>query len=362
MNKEIFKTVVASGIVLLICAFIILRYEGFFYVINLLVRTLRPVISGLAAAFIINRPLGKIDSFYKGFYLKRGRAVSEKPLKISVFSIYIIVLLLLGGIIGIIVPQLINNVNVLIDNFDDYYKNFERIYNNVSQYMQVEWLKNFDIMGQINSLADYIPDIIVRTFGVTADILDCIIDFIVGMVLSVYIVSDKVHLKQQSRLILKKFFKKNIYDKIIHYSGIASEAFSNFISGQLTESLIMGVLCFAGMTVFQFEYSLLISVIIGITNIIPIAGPILGTIPCAFILLLIEPRQALWFVVFIIILQQIESNFIYPKVVGTSVGLPAMWVLIAVITGGGLYGVAGMIIFIPLTSMIYNILRENVRN
>ncbi len=359
MNKELFKTIVTSGIVLLIFAFVILRYEGFFAVLSLVVHTLRPVLLGIAIAFVVNKPLYRIDCLYKKIYIKRDRRVIEKPLKISVFSMYIVVLLILGSIIGIIVPQLISNITLLADNFDMYYKNMEQTFDRISEYFKVEWLEKIDIMGRLSSLADYIPDIVVRTFGITADIVSGIIDFIVGMVLSVYIVSDKAHLKRQADMLMKRFLKENIYKKTVHYLHLGAESFSNFISGQLMEALIIGVLCFIGMNIFRFEYSLLISVIIGITNIIPIAGPILGTIPCAFILFLAEPKQALWFVVFVIVLQQIESNFIYPKVVGTSVGLPAMWVLIAVITGGGLYGIAGMIIFIPLMSMIYGILREN---
>lgn len=359
MNKELFKTIVTSGTVLLIVAFIILRYEGFFAALSLVIHTLRPILLGIAIAFIVNKPLYKIDRLYKRICTRRGRRTTEKPLAISVFSMYLIVLLIIGGIIGIIVPQLISNITLLADNFDVYYKNMENIFNKLSAYFKVEWLEKFDIMERISSLADYIPDIVVRTFGITADIVNCIIDFVIGMVLSVYIVSDKAHLKRQADTLMKRFLKENIYKKTVHCLQLGSQSFSNFISGQLMEALIIGVLCFVGMNIFGFEYSLLISVIIGITNIIPIAGPILGTIPCAFILLLAEPKQALWFVVFVIVLQQIESNFIYPKVVGTSVGLPAMWVLIAVITGGGLYGVAGMIIFIPLMSMIYGILREN---
>ncbi len=213
-------------------------------------------------------------------------------------------------------------------------------------------------MGQITKLAEYIPDIVKKTFSVTANIVDGTVDFVIGMVLSVYIISDKANLKRQTDRLLKKILRENIYKKTVYYLHAGKVSFSNFISGQLTEAFILGFLCFIGMNIFRFEYSLMISVIIGITNIIPIAGPILGTIPCAFILLLADPMEAVWFVIFIIVLQQIESNLIYPKVVGNSVGLPPMWVLIAVTVGGGLYGIIGMIIGIPLMSVIYGMVHE----
>ena len=123
------------------------------------------------------------------------------------------------------------------------------------------------------------------------------------------------------------------------------------------DACILGLLCFIGMSIFHFQYPVLISVIIGLTNMIPIVGPIVGTVPCALILLLVEPKQAIWFVVFVIVIQQIDSNLIYPRVVGGSVGLPAMWVLFAVIVGGGLFGVLGMVLGVPVMSLIYVILR-----
>lgn len=362
MDKKLFKTIVASGCTLIIAAFIILRYEGFFAVLKLLLNTIRPVILGLIIAFIINKPLYKVDKWYKKLYRKRGWTIGEKPLKTAILSVYLVAVIILGGIICIVVPQLINNVIVLSDNFDTYYNNFENIIKTLSGYLEVDWLQQFNLMEQLSKLAEYIPDIIVKTFNFTADIVTAVIDFAIGLVLSVYIVSDKAHLKRQADVVLKKLLKENIYKKTVHYLKVAENSFSNFISGQMTEALILGVLCFIGMNIFGFEYSLLISVVIGITNIIPIAGPILGTIPCAFILLLANPTQALWFIVFIIILQQLESNLIYPRVVGTSVGLPAMWVLIAVIIGGGLYGVIGMIIGIPLMSVVYGIFREQDTN
>ena len=139
------------------------------------------------------------------------------------------------------------------------------------------------------------------------------------------------------------------------------DTFSSFVNGQLTEAFILGVLCYIGMKVFRFDYAVLISVIIGITNMIPIVGPIAGTIPCALVLLLASPRQAVWFVLFVIVLQQLESNLIYPRVVGSSVGLPPLWVLLAVVLGGGLGGILGMILGIPVLSLVYTYLQNRLK-
>ncbi len=358
MDKKLFKTIVAAGSTLIIVAFIILRYEGFFDVINFVFNVARPIILGVAIAFILNRPLYKIDNWFKESYRKRNKPVTEKPLKTAILSLYFITLLIIGIIIGIIVPQLIESIKVLSVNFDVYYNNFENFIYKISETFKVEWLNQFNILDEISKLTEYIPNIVSKTVDITTSIVNGVADFVIGLVLSVYILADKIHLKYQAKLIMKKLLKPNVYTKTTHYLEIGQDSFANFISGQLTEACIVGIICFIGMSIFNFEYALLISTIIGMTNIIPIVGPFIGTIPCAFILLLIEPRQALWFVVFIIVLQQLESNFIYPRVVGTSVGLPAMWVLISVTLGGGIYGVMGMVIGIPLFSVIYGILRE----
>ena len=183
-------------------------------------------------------------------------------------------------------------------------------------------------------------------------------DSIVGIVISIYALSQKKKLVNHGKRILKAGLKKKYYDRTVELLGMISTTFSSFISGQLTEALILGILCFIGMTVFGFKYAVLISTITALFNLIPFVGPIIGAIPCAFILFLDNPIRAIWFIVFIIVLQQLESNIIYPKVVGNSVGLPAIWVLSAVIVSGSLFGILGMLLAIPTTSVIYELIRR----
>ena len=181
-----------------------------------------------------------------------------------------------------------------------------------------------------------------------------------GIVFSVYILLDKQRLKKNAKTIAKLVFKSK-YNRLEKIMTLAYDTFANFISGQLTEAVILGIMCFIGMSIFRFDYAPLISVIIGITNMIPIVGPILGTIPGAFIQLLVDPIKAVWFVVFIIVIQQIDSNLIYPKVVGNSIGLPALWVLFAITVGGGIGGVLGMILGVPIVSILYALIGEKIR-
>jgi predicted PurR-regulated permease PerM len=140
-----------------------------------------------------------------------------------------------------------------------------------------------------------------------------------------------------------------------------NQCFSNFISGQLMEACILGLLCFIGMNIFGFEYAFLISLMIGVTAIVPVVGAFIGTIPAVFLLFLVEPMQAVWFLVFILVLQQLEGHIIYPKVVGESVGLPALWVLLGIMTGGGLGGVPGMLLGVPLLTIGYKLLSRTIQ-
>ena len=151
-------------------------------------------------------------------------------------------------------------------------------------------------------------------------------------------------------------------DKLLNLLRLANKTFTNFITGQLTEAVIIGALCFIGMTIFRMPYAPAISVLVGFTALIPVFGAFIGTAVGAFLILLVKPIQAVWFVIFIIVLQQFEGNLIYPKVVGKSVGLPGIWVLVAVTVGGNAMGVMGMLISVPLCSVLYAVSREAVNN
>ena len=155
-------------------------------------------------------------------------------------------------------------------------------------------------------------------------------------------------------------FKEKTAENISSTLSLISQTFSNYIAGQIIEAFVLGTLSFIGMTIFGFEYPLLISVFLGVTSLIPVIGPYIGTIPSAFILLLISPLKAFWFIIFVIGLQQIESNIFYPRVVGTKVGLPAIWVLVAVLVGGGLFGIIGILIAVPTMSVIYDLSRKRI--
>ena len=192
----------------------------------------------------------------------------------------------------------------------------------------------------------------------TLNLTNSIINFLIGLVVSIYLLAQK----EKLILILKKlvyaFTTKSTSAKLIDVGAQANITFQNFISGQITEAFILGSLVFLGMLIFGFPFAVLCSVIIAITAVIPIFGAWIGAIPSAFIILMVEPPKAFWFLVFLIILQQFEGNIIYPKVVGNSIGLDGLWVLFAIIVGGSLFGLVGVLLGIPTFAVLYVIVRR----
>lgn len=370
------------GVILVAFAFLFIKYDGFMRAVDKLINVAKPVIIGGFIAFALKKPLDMISKRYEKIYDNIYKAKLEKikrqnrgvlpdelpprstlPFKLSIVTVYICVILFLALLMVIIVPQVAKSIGDFSENFDVYYRNIESIVNKYYKNNDdtiAKWIEELDILPKLYSLSSHIPTILMKTFGATANFVGSVIDIVLGVILSVYIMAEKNHLSEQGKKLGKRFCKPDKYALITKYLNLISDKFSSFISGQLTEAFVLGVMCFIGMTVLGFDYALLISVIIGLTNLIPIVGPIIGTIPGAIILLLANPKDAIWFVVFVIILQQIESNLIYPKVVGNSMGLPSLWVSVAVIVGGGLQGVFGMIVAIPLMSVVYTVLKEEV--
>lgn len=386
-NNRLAKTIIVSGTVLIIVAFIILRYEGFIGLLSAVLAILRPIIIGCVIAFVLNRPMNFFHARYRTLFnrikkslpTKKGknkeRKSSERPSFImACITTYLLSLAILVGIVCFIIPQISDSIALFSSNVNGYIENLKNFID-THKINDLNGLMGFDIditqmldnivtkiKEEVSNLFEYIPSVLMTTLNITSGIISIIVDTVIGLVFSLYILLDKRSLKKNAKALTQLVIKGRHYDKFEKVIKISYRSFSNFISGQFIEAFILGILCFIGMSIFGFEYAPLISVIIGITNMIPIAGPIIGTIPSAAILLLVNPIDAVWFVVFIIVIQQIDSNIIYPKVVGNSVGLPALWVLFAITIGGGLGGVVGMILGVPVLSVVYALVGEKLRD
>ena len=195
------------------------------------------------------------------------------------------------------------------------------------------------------------------TLGVARSVVSLVWNAVLSLAISLYVLAQKERLGGQVRKLLRSLFSEQTVGRIFGFARITEKVFERFITGQVTEALIIGGLCFVGMLIFGMPYALLISVMVSVTALIPIFGAFIGTGIGAFLILLEEPMTAVWFVIFIIVLQQLEGNLIYPKVVGKSVGLPGVWVLIAV-TVGSSFGIVGMLLSVPIASVAYQLLRQ----
>lgn len=328
-----------------------------------LLSLLSPFIYGFVIAYLLNGPY---QLFYNKVYVFNNsthypnKQNLKKPL--SLFSVYLLFLLIVVIIFSIIVPQLISSVNMLIDNLPEYSTSLENFINTFlsSLNLKYDFLSQFQNLWRdlLQTLGKFVTTGLPRVLDVALNITSSVSNLIIGFVVSVYMLSGKDKLKVQVKKLLFAFLPEKQVINILNISALANRTFGGFITGQLTDAFILGILCFIGMTIFRFPYSLLISVIIGITNIIPIFDPIIGAIPCTFIILMANPIKASWFIIFIIILQQIDGNIICPRIVGSSIGLSGLWVMFAILVGGGLFGLVGMVIGVPAFAVIYALIKH----
>lgn len=366
MDKKLFKSLLGLIIISLLCVFALWNYKTIGSMLSTLLTILRPVIIGIAIALVLNSPTVKLGSLYRKTLFKKAKKDKTKVCNIlGLISSYIILLGFLSVIIFVIVPELFTSITELSSNIDGYFENFTTWLNNLLAKIDTHTPNDFQLIDEIykvfQGLLSNADSLLKGLLGVTQGVFGVVVDIVLGLVVSVYLLSGKKRLYTQFKKICFAAFAKNTADKILDTVKLSYRTFSNFISGQLTEALILCVLCYIGMTVFGFEFALLISFIIGLTSLIPIVGAFIGTVPSAFLLLLIEPIEAVWFVIFIVVLQQIEGNLIYPHVVGHKVGLSSLWVLLAIIIGGGLGGILGMLIGVPCMSIAYELISEAVQ-
>lgn len=350
---------------IIILAYVIFNFKNIISGAENIMGILSPFIIGIAIAFILNLIMvifeEKIFSFLDNKkYIKYSKF--KRPLSVALTFMVVVVVIL--GLISFIIPQLIDSIATLTNAVPSYIKSFEEliskyvsnteILNTVWNNFLSAWKEVIQFTGQI--LASSLSSVVNITLGFTSGLFN----FIISLFFSIYMLLNKEKLQLGMKKVLYAFTGNKFADKVIYLGKISNESFSSYIGGQFIEAIIIGVLCFLGMIILRMPYALLISVLVAVTALIPIFGAFIGTIPSAFIILIIDPMKALWFVIFIIVLQQIEGNLIYPKVVGGSIGLPPIWVMLAMIIGGNTFGLIGILLGIPIFSVIYKVFKELV--
>ena len=360
VNKQWAATAIFSGVVLLLVAFLFIRHEIFTGFLSYVLGVLRPITIGLVIAFVLYRPTCQIEKLLQKAQKKFPRFPAGV---IAVFCSYFLMLLLLGGVIWIIVPQFADSIRDFSDNILIYYSNVMKFLNSdrgeqIFRFLQENGFDPASLRTKLTSLTSYIPDALGTLGTLASGLIGGFIDFFIGLIFSVYVLAGKNKLRRQGKRILQHFLPKKHYQRLSHYGRLTFNTFSNFVSGQLTEAVIIGVLCFFGMLILRIPYAGAVSAFVAVTALVPIFGAWLGGGLGTFLILLADPIKAVWFVLYLLILQQVEGNLIYPKVVGKSVGLPGLLVLVAVTIGGGAFGVLGMLFSVPVCAVLYNLYLE----
>lgn len=330
---------------------------------------LMPFIIGGGIAFLLSVPMRLFEEkiFRKGKTDNKVLNKIRRPMSILLSLLMIIGIILF--VIFLISPEISKTVVKLTETIPEFFENAEEWFMNLGvKYPQIQkYIDNYTF--DLDRISTYVidmtqtigSDVLASTFSILGSIVSTITNFVIGLVFAIYLLSKKEKLAQQGKKILYSYLPMKRADRIIVILKLTHKSFSNFISGQCVEAVIEGCMFFMILSIFNFDYALLIGILVGFTALIPIFGAFIGCVIGALLLFMVSPAQALWFVIIFLILQQIESNLIYPYVVGGSIGLPSIWVLFAVTLGGSMMGVVGMLIFIPLFSVFYVIMRENVK-
>lgn len=368
-NKEKMKQIRRLMVFAAVLVLIIIYSSQVFLGIQLFVGIIKPFLYGGAIAFALNIPLRAYEEKVLGRWQGKIAGKIKRPLcmVLTLFS----VLLIIGLVALTVVPQVTATVSELgkklptfaenvAGELDHLAKTYPELKEEVGRLKQIDF--NWEslpekIMGFLQNGAG---DLLSSTFSVASGIISGTMNGIIAFIFALYVLSQKERLGDQGKRVLRAYLSEKASNKVLEICTLLYKNFSSFITGQCLEAVILGAMFFVMMSILRMPYALLVGVLIAFTALIPVVGAFIGCVVGAFLILIESPVQALWFIVLFLILQQIEGNLIYPRVVGNSVGLPSIWVLTAVTLGGSLFGVAGMLMFIPLMSSCYFLFKESV--
>jgi len=348
--------------------FAIYKIDEILSLIQRILGILQPIIFGFIIAYLLDPIVVFLNEkiivlFQNMKNQKKARTLSQG---ISILIAILLMIALIFALGYLVIPEFLSSIITMAVEFPGYVDNFltwmrtalegenrfaelaTNIVTNASGYIE-NWLRT-DFIKQIESYLGYFTT---GVFGV----MTVVFNLLIGMVISVYVLGSKNKFIGQGKKMIYSIFRIDTANVIMSTLRKSNQIFGGFISGKLLDALIVGVICFIGMTILQIPYTLLVSVVIGVTNIIPFFGPYIGAIPSALLILLADPIKGVVFIIFIIILQQVDGNIIVPKILGNTVGLSAFWVIFAILLGGGLFGLLGMIIGVPVFAVIYDLIK-----
>lgn len=333
-------------------------------------KILAPVISGLVIAFLLNPLMKRIEKLLiRGLskISKKEKVVMRTARVIAIALSLLVLLAIIIALFSILIPELYNSIRDLVLTLPTYISSGVEHVNEMVQadtkagrFMAdallqggdalEKWVKSINLLEQTNVLMAGL------TTGIIS-VVDTVMDLLIGLIVAAYVLFSKEKFMNQGKKIVYALAKPKRANLILHIGKKANSIFGGFLIGKIIDSAIIGVLCFIGVSILRMPYTLLVSVIVGVTNVIPFFGPFIGAIPSAILILLVDPIKGIYFIIFVLVLQQLDGNVIGPKILGDSTGLSAFWVIVAILVGGGLFGVTGMIIGVPTFALLYYIVK-----
>ncbi len=355
--EQIFSITI-SGIFIVLFYILMNHLPQIFSVIGKFFSALAPFLFGIGIAFVLS-PLRKLIEtkwFVNLHWKPRTKKLAAVGISVGVFILFLVIMFY------ILIPQVAYSLQGLINSFGSYVSSLQ------------DWIESTDwgeaqsreyLVNLLNTLTQSITNWLTGAAGGLGKILSYsinvargVLNFFIGVIISVYILLDQERFIRQVKKLTYAIMDKDTAMHFEYVNRLTSKMFNSFIFGKALDSLVIGIVCYICMVVMNMPYAPLIGVVVGVTNMIPVFGPFLGAIPCAIILLLIDPIKAIEFVIFILILQQVDGNIIGPYILGDSMGLPTLWIMFAILIGGALFGVAGMFLGVPVFSVIYVLVRE----
>lgn len=357
------KNLIKIGVVALVVLIVVQLFEQGLD-LSVVINAITPIITGLVIAYLINIVMRKYEKIYfpkskKKIVIKSRRPVCLTAALVSVFAIIVLIIALIIPELGKAASLLIAKVPPAMEKLLSNEKLMALIPENFAEALQnINWSET--IVKMMDILKDGGAAIATTVTGAISSVVSVLTTFVIGLIFAIYILASKEKLRAHCSELMDCYIPEKWNRRLNHFLSTANRCFNSYIVGQMTDACILGLLCTLGMLIMKMPYAAMIGVLVGFTALIPIVGAYIGAAVGAFLILTESPVKALIFLIFLVILQQVEGNLIYPKIVGDKVGLPAIWVIAAVTIGGGVGGILGMIVGVPTAATIYSLLRENI--
>lgn len=362
MDRKLFRSLLLLITFTVLLILVIVKFDVLWDAIAGVLGVCKPLFIGLAIAFILTKPC----AFFRRQFdrLLGGTGLKRASIPLAVALSYLAFFGVIAAVVSFVLPQLGGSIVQFTANMEGYMAQAQVWLNDLMSWFHLEELdlSNLDqvikdlLNGALNALSSALPQLV----SLTSNLVSIVVTSVLALVFSIYMLAGKDTLLSQCRRVLRAYTPQKVSDVVLDVAALTAGTFGKFVTGQITEACILGGLTFLGLMILQLDYALLIAVLIGVSALIPIVGAYAGAFLSALLLAMIDPMKAVIFLIFLVCLQQFEGNVIYPRVVGTSLGLPGIWVLAAVTVGGGLFSFLGMLLSVPVASILYTLLKRDV--